>query len=86
MTHRIARRATVLVTFIVFIFVFGSNARADTDVVAPAVPHGTIGQRAHSLMGLCVFTILAWGIGRAMGARTRIPFRTLFWGLLLQFP
>ncbi len=32
-----------------------------------------------------VFTLLAWAIGRMMGARTRIRRRTLIWGLLLQF-
>ena len=53
--------------------------------VPPAVPHGTITERLHSLLGLVFFTCLAWTIGRALGARTRIPPRTIIWGLLLQF-
>ncbi len=84
MTHRIARRATALLAFIVSFFIFGTPAYAD-DIAPPAIPHGTVGQRFHSLMGLAVFTVLAWAIGRALGARTRVPFRTLFWGLVLQF-
>jgi CNT family concentrative nucleoside transporter len=61
-------------------------ARADEQAAsAPPVPHGTLGQRAQSLLGLIAFTVLAWAIGRMMGARTRIRGRTLAWGLILQF-
>ena len=51
----------------------------------PAVPHGTVLERAHSLLGLAVFTALAFGIGRLAGARARIPTRTVVWGIALQF-
>ena len=49
------------------------------------IPHGTVGQRLQSLIGLVVFTTLAWLLGRATGVRTRIRTRTLVWGIVLQF-
>ena len=49
------------------------------------VPHGTLAERAHSLLGLVVFAGLAWTIGRLAGARARVPTRTIVWGFALQF-
>jgi CNT family concentrative nucleoside transporter len=49
-----------------------------------SVPPGTIAQRAQSLLGLVVFTFLAFLIGRVRGAR-KIPWRVVSWGTLLQF-
>jgi CNT family concentrative nucleoside transporter len=55
------------------------------DQIPPPVPRGTVMERMHSLVGLVFFTVLAWAIGRALGARTRVPTRTIAWGLILQF-
>src|SRR5436190_23818891 len=66
-----------------------SIARAATTQPAagsPApVPHGSLVERLQSLLGLVVFTFLAFGIGRLRGARTRVPTRTFVWGFILQF-
>lgn len=51
---------------------------------APAVESGTLPQRLQSLLGLLVFTLLAFLIGRLRGAR-KIPWRVISWGLVLQF-
>jgi hypothetical protein len=83
------RRITLAALF-VLLFLLPSIAHA-ADIPAtepggpPAVPHGTAGQRLQSLIGLIAFTVLAWVIGRALGARTHIRPRTLIWGLILQF-
>jgi CNT family concentrative nucleoside transporter len=77
-------RRLLIVCFLVLFF--PAMAHADTPAAqVPPVPHGTLMERAHSLLGLAVFTLLAWAIGRAMGARTRVPTRTIVWGLILQF-
>jgi CNT family concentrative nucleoside transporter len=54
------------------------------------VPHGTAAERLQSLLGLVVFTLLAYAIGRARtwsgrGGNVRVPMRTITWGLILQF-
>ena len=51
---------------------------------APPVPSSTFMQRMQSLLGLVVFTILAFAIGRARGSRAKIPGRLIFWGFALQ--
>ena len=88
-TVRQLRRAALAALF-VLLFVLptiagAANVPATGPAGPPAVPHGTIAQRAQSLIGLTAFTALAWIIGRAMGARAHIRLRTLAWGLLLQF-
>src|SRR5215207_6477541 len=52
---------------------------------APATPHGTPSERLQSLLGLLVFTSIAFVIGRLRGARGRLPVRTIVWGFVLQF-
>jgi CNT family concentrative nucleoside transporter len=51
----------------------------------PAMPTGTLIERAQSLLGLIVFVALAFAIGRLRGSRGRVPVRTIAWGLALQF-
>lgn len=51
---------------------------------APAIPPGTVSQRLQCLVGLLVFVLLAFAIGRLRGARTT-PTRVIAWGLALQF-
>src|SRR5690242_20501888 len=51
----------------------------------PPTPHGTLPERVQSVLGLVVFTIIAWVIGRVRGARARVPMRTIAWGFVLQF-
>src|ERR1700690_712075 len=58
---------------------------ADAAPAPPPTPHGTPAQRAQSALGLASFTFLAWLAGRLRGARGGIRFRTLFWGIALQF-
>ncbi len=81
MTSRSLRR---LLLISITVLLFPAIAGAQT-VEAPIPAHGTIGERAHSLLGLAVFILLAWGIGRATGAKADIPKRTVFWGIALQF-
>lgn len=52
--------------------------------LAPAVPAGTVLERMQSLLGLFVFILIAFAIGRLRGAKT-IPWRVLLWGVALQF-
>src|SRR6185369_4615578 len=76
---------------VLFVFVLmSSSAIAQSTVpaapaVSPFVPHGTLPQRAQSLMGLSVFTLIAFGIGRLRAFRGSIPLRTILWGVILQF-
>lgn len=49
------------------------------------IPPGTFPQRLQSLLGLAVFLLLAFAIGRLRGHRKLISRRTLGWGLALQF-
>jgi len=51
----------------------------------PSIPHGTLTERAQSLLGLVVFTLIAFAIGRLRGSRARVPARTIAWGFILQF-
>src|SRR5215213_10247700 len=55
-----------------------------------ATVHGSPTQRLQCLLGLLVFILLAYAIGRwrvwRNGAeRTRIPWRVVLWGVALQF-
>lgn len=52
--------------------------------LAPAVPAGTVLERSQSLLGLFVFILIAFVIGRLRGAKT-IPWRVVLWGVALQF-
>ncbi len=46
---------------------------------------GTLGQRAQALLGLAVFTLIAFGLGRLRRPGVGVPWRTVGWGLALQF-
>src|SRR4051812_5129640 len=50
----------------------------------PIVPHGTIGQRSQSALGLVAFTVIAFIIGQLRGAK-KIPWRVIAWGTILEF-
>ncbi len=52
---------------------------------APAIPPGTISQRMQSLLGLGIFLLVPFAIGRLRGHRKMISPRTLLWGIVLQF-
>lgn len=51
---------------------------------APAVEPGTLLERGQSLLGLFVFLLVAFAIGRLRGARS-VPWRIVIWGVALQF-
>jgi len=51
----------------------------------PPIPPGTLAERGQALLGLAVFVILAWLIGRARGSRGPLPTRTIVCGIILQF-
>ena len=53
-------------------------------VVAPVIPPGTLLERGQSLLGLVVFILIAFAIGRLRGANG-IPWRIVLWGIALQF-
>ena len=50
----------------------------------PISYNASVGERLQSLIGLAVFTMLAFVIGRVRGAKT-IPWRVIAWGTALQF-
>ena len=52
---------------------------------APPVPTSTLMQRGQSLLGLIVFALIAFLIGRVRGSRARVPLRLIVWGFSLQF-
>jgi len=76
MTHR-TRLASLVVAAVL---IFPSIVLAD----APAVPSSSIAQRSQSLLGLGVFTLIAFAVGRLRGAR-KFPWRVVIWGTVLQF-
>jgi len=51
---------------------------------APVIESGTLGERAQSLLGLVVFVLIAFIIGRLRGAKT-FPARVVFPGIALCF-
>src|SRR4051812_37017660 len=53
--------------------------------IATASLHGTPAERAQCLLGLVVFLALAFVIGRLREPRARVPWRTVIWGIALQF-
>lgn len=53
-------------------------------LAASPVESGSLVERGHSLLGLVVFLLIAFAIGRARGARG-MPWRVLVWGVILQF-
>jgi len=63
--------------------VFAAATMATT--MPTPTPHGTPTERAQSLLGLFVFTSIAFVIGRLRGSRARLPVRTIVWGFILQF-
>src|SRR5688572_24286565 len=60
-------------------------------MMAPRSPvHGAAAQRLQCLLGLFVFILIAYAIGRwrvwrSGEPRTRMPWRVLLWGVALQF-
>jgi CNT family concentrative nucleoside transporter len=52
---------------------------------APVVPPGTVFERAQRLLGLVVFLLIAYGVGRLRGARGPVPWRIVIWGVALSF-
>ena len=50
---------------------------------------GSLGERLQCLLGLCVFIAFAYAIGRwrtrELAVRPPVPWRTVFWGVALQF-
>ena len=87
MTHRppARRRHCAVAAALSVLLLLPLTAHAADGPAPLPIPHGTIGQRFHSLCGLAVLIGIAWGIGRLRGARQRIKGRTLFWGIALQF-
>jgi CNT family concentrative nucleoside transporter len=87
MTHRppVRRRHCAVAAALSVLLLLPLTAHAADGPAPLPIPHGTIGQRFHSLCGLAVLIGIAWGIGRLRGARQRIKGRTLFWGIALQF-
>ena len=57
--------------------------------MSDAALHGSIAQRGQALLGLMVFIVLAFGVGRLLsargGVRTPVPWRAILWGVALQF-
>jgi CNT family concentrative nucleoside transporter len=80
MTLRSSRRLLLIILAVLF---FPAIASAEVGG-PPDIPRGTIAERLHSLVGLALFTLLAWAIGRATGAKARVPTRTIVWGTILQ--
>jgi CNT family concentrative nucleoside transporter len=81
--HHFRRTSILLVVAILFLPTV-VVAQTTMTSVPPVVEPGTLAQRAQSLLGLIVFTLFAYLIGRARGART-IPWRVIVWGIILQF-
>ena len=54
-------------------------------ILADTSLHGTASQRSQCLLGLLVFLGVAFAIGRLREPRARVPWRTVIWGLALQF-
>ncbi len=85
----------LLATFAVLFFITPHFAFADSTTQAaavvavpqapPAIPHGTVLERLHSLLGLVAFIFIAWGIGKLRKAKGKVRARTLLWGIALQF-
>jgi CNT family concentrative nucleoside transporter len=50
-----------------------------------AAERGTLAQRAQSLFGLGVFTLICLALGQMRRPRLKASGRTVFWGLVLQF-
>ncbi|HEX8523554.1 MAG TPA: nucleoside transporter C-terminal domain-containing protein [Tepidisphaeraceae bacterium] len=68
------------------IVLFTHSASAAALTTQPsAIPPSTTSQRLQSLLGLFVFLMVAFLIGRLRGHRKLIPMRMLGWGLALQF-
>ena len=53
-------------------------------VTPPVIAPGTLAERGQALLGLLVFILIAFLIGRARGARS-FPVRVVLWGIALQF-
>ena len=56
-----------------------------TEQLPPLIPHGTLGQRLQSFLGLIVISLIAMGIGKVRSRDAKVPMRTILWGFILQF-
>src|SRR5439155_14071201 len=76
------RLAISIVTIALLSCATVAHAAPATAPLAP--PHATPAQRGQSLLGLLAFTLLAYLIGKARGAK-RFPWRVVVWGTVLDF-
>src|SRR4051812_38743147 len=85
------RTSTIALALLFLLILSGPVIAAERSFTLPSpttAPNGTLGtaaERAQSLLGLVVFTSIAFGIGRLRGSRGRLPVRTIVWGFILQF-
>jgi CNT family concentrative nucleoside transporter len=49
------------------------------------IPTGTFPQRLQCALGFAFFLLVAFAVGRLRGSRARVPWRTVGWGIALQF-
>jgi CNT family concentrative nucleoside transporter len=80
-------RWPIILASLSLLLVLASTASAQTTAptTAPVVPHGSMGERLQSAIGLVVFTLMALAIGRLRGFGGGVPVRTILWGIALQF-
>ncbi len=63
---------------------------AEPKTAAPAAPvvldrSGTLAQKGQSLLGLCVFLLICFGVGQLRNRTLKPQLRTVVWGIALQF-
>jgi CNT family concentrative nucleoside transporter len=95
MPHANYRRSCVLLFLAMMLGLQAPAVRAQSPAAPPAQPavrpltradeHGTPAERAQSLLGLGVFVLMAFGLGQLRRPRLRVSWRTVGWGLALQF-
>jgi len=86
-------RCLFLVLFSVLFTVLAVAAQAQapaaprfaSDAAARAAEHGSAALKLQSLLGLGVFTLIAFGIGQAQTRRRAVNWHTVVWGLGIQF-
>src|SRR5688572_17049478 len=89
-SYALVRRMTAsrLLFIVLAVVAIGAEvgvAQTTAPTAAPAVPAGTLSQRAQSLVGFVVLMGVAVGIGRLRGSRSLPPGRLIAWGVALQF-
>ncbi|MBC8108301.1 MAG: hypothetical protein H7Z14_17070 [Anaerolineae bacterium] len=91
MVATLRRIPSIGLALLLVLILSGAAGAAERDFFLPGpttAPNGTLGapaQRAQSLLGLIVFTSIAFAIGRLRGSRAQLPLRTIVWGFILQF-